>query len=80
MRHSARTQYGVDWQVPDSDGAGSTFPDGSVHTVLLMEIRDELKTLNRLLGCSNFIGIPTTLRAIQRNTTKRRRAKKGAAS
>lgn len=37
---------------------------------VLMDIRDELQTLNTLLGCRNFTGIPATLRAIQRNTKK----------
>lgn len=36
----------------------------------LMDIRDELKQLNKLLGCRNFTNIPATLRAIQRNTKK----------
>ena len=37
---------------------------------VLMDIRDELQTLNRLLACRNFTGIPASLRAIQRNTKK----------
>lgn len=43
-----------------------------VHTALLMDIRDELKQLNGLLGCPNFVEIPRTLRAIRRNTAKPR--------
>lgn len=43
----------------------------TIHTALLMDIRDELQTLNRLLGCRNFIGIPDTLHRIQDNTYKR---------
>ena len=35
---------------------------------VLMDIRDELKTLNQLLACRNFTGIPASLSAIQRNT------------
>jgi hypothetical protein len=45
-----------------------------------MDLRDELKLmraelvrLNGLLHCANFVGIPATLRAIRRNTTKKRR-------
>lgn len=41
----------------------------------LMSIRDELRTLNQTLACPNFLGMPHTLKAIQRNTTKRRRKK-----
>lgn len=33
---------------------------------VLMDIRDELKMLNGLLHCSNFVGIPSTLKAIDR--------------
>lgn len=47
-----------------------------VNVAVLMDIRDELKELNRLLHCSNFVAIPTILRTIRRNTTKRRRNKK----
>jgi len=46
-----------------------------VHAALLMDIRDELQTLNRLLACPNFIGIPQTLRKIAKNTTKPRKRK-----
>lgn len=35
---------------------------------VLMDIRDELRDLNRLLTCKNFTGIPETLRAIKKNT------------
>jgi hypothetical protein len=33
----------------------------------LMDIRDELHTLNRLLGCKNFTDIPATLRGLRRD-------------
>lgn len=39
---------------------------------VLMDIRDELQTLNGLLGCPNFTGIPETLRRIRVNTTRKR--------
>ena len=48
----------------------------TIHTALLMDIRDELQILNRLLNGQNFISIPRTLRAIQKNTTKPKRKKK----
>lgn len=47
-----------------------------VPIAVLMDIRDELQTLNRLLGCRNFTGIPAVLRAIQRNTHKPARKSK----
>jgi hypothetical protein len=40
---------------------------------VMMDIRDELKQLNRLLACPNFIGIPATLHRIELNTRKRRK-------
>lgn len=33
---------------------------------VLQDLRDELKKLNTLLACPNFIGIPKTLRDIKR--------------
>lgn len=43
---------------------------------VLMDLRDELKRLNSLLHCSNFVDIPRILRTIRRNTTRRRPRKK----
>jgi len=46
-----------------------------INTAMLIAILEELKTLNRLLHCSNFTGIPQTLRKIDANTKKRKRVK-----
>ena len=60
-----------------------TSPHGEIETweqagiAVLMDIRDELQALNRLLGCKNFTDIPEVLRAIRRNTTKPKRRKRG---
>ena len=43
---------------------------------VLMDIRDELKRMNSLLWCRNFTGIPQTLKAIERQTKKRKHRKK----
>jgi hypothetical protein len=43
---------------------------------VLMDIRDELKRLNGLLHCQNFIEIPYRLDAIRRNTATRRKYNK----
>ncbi len=48
----------------------------SAQLVVLIDIRDELQALNRLLACPNFIGIPRTLRRISANTAKPRKRKK----
>lgn len=47
-------------------------PNGNIEsweqaqTAVLMDIRDELKRLNQLLHCQNFIGIPSTLKRMDR--------------
>lgn len=40
---------------------------------VLMDIRDEMKKLNRLFECPNFLAIPATLREIKRNTARPRK-------
>lgn len=45
---------------------------------VLMDIRDELQTLNRVLACPHFTAIPTVLRTIRRNTAGLRKQKKPA--
>ncbi len=41
----------------------------------LYDIRDELKQLNRLLHCHNFIEIPQILRQVEKNTRKKKNPK-----
>lgn len=65
---NATQHYGLDWR--HSRLASGSFSYDAAQCILLQEIRDELKKLNRLLGCSNFTSIPAILRAIRRNTTK----------
>ena len=59
------------WQPLDEDGKAPTWERAGI--AVLMDIRDELQRLNAAIYCPNFIGIPRTLRAIQKNTAKRRR-------
>lgn len=47
-----------------------------VHVRVLMDIRDELKKMNAILNCRNFIDIPSKLDRIVTNTTKRKPRKK----
>lgn len=65
---------GISWILHPNSSGNITLEQ--VNVAVLMDIRDELKELNRLLHCSNFVAIPTILRTIRRNTTKRRRNKK----
>lgn len=59
----------------EPDG-GSTWGIEQIQAVILADIRRELRTLNRLLGCVNFVNIPRTLKAIEKNTKKRKYVKK----
>lgn len=43
---------------------------------LLMDLRDELQKLNRLLHCPNFQQIPARLAAIERHTKARKYKKR----
>lgn len=56
-----------------AEGNGKGLEWHHVRLAVLMDIRDELKRLNQLLHCSNFVAIPHTLAAIRRNTTKKKR-------
>jgi len=67
-----------EWTIPfekKPDG-GVTVATPSLTNVLLMDIRAELRNLNRILNCQNFLMMPKVLRDIRRNTTKRPRKKK----
>ena len=61
----------VDWIV----GAGKV-PLEAAQLAVLMDLRDELQTLNNLLGCPNFTQIPAILRDIRRHTAKKKKEKK----
>ncbi len=60
----------LEWNLPDSPTWNSA------QLAVLMDIRDELQTLNRLLACPHFLAIPHKLDAIRRNTAKPRAARK----
>ena len=60
----------------DSNGVMASWDQ--VHTAILMDIRDELKVLNQVFRCSNFLEIPHILRTIRRNTAKPRKVTKKA--
>ena len=58
-----------EWQLGNAKGEIGTWE--RVGIAVLMDIRRELRTLNRLLSCPHFTGMPHTLREIARNTKKR---------
>jgi hypothetical protein len=68
-RHANRVN--VEWETM---AEGFTWEQVGIE--VLMDIRSELQTLNRLLHCPNFTGIPQTLRSIRRSMpTRKRKAK-----
>ena len=58
----------IEWELPDQPCWEST------HAALMMDIRDELRRLNRRINCEDFIAIPRTLWKIQLNTQKKRKS------
>jgi hypothetical protein len=58
----------ANWSVPDNPYCWE-----QAMVAVLMDIRDELKALNRTLNvlrCPNFLAIPRTLEQIRANTSK----------
>jgi hypothetical protein len=62
-----------DWNLADEKGNITTWE--KVGIAVLLDIRQELRTLNGILKCPNFLAIPRKLEAIRRNTVKKRKAK-----
>ena len=60
----------TEWSLPD---LGETVTVDQAQLAVLMDIRDELQRLNALFNCSNFLAIPHTLRAIEKNTRPKRK-------
>lgn len=58
------------WRVrANADG---TLPWEAIKVAVLMDLRDELKALNRLLRCRNFLDIPNKLDRIHRKLPTRK--------
>lgn len=70
-----RRKKNSNWYVANEEGRAYTEGMAGQTVAVLMDIRDELQDLNRLLSCPNFISIPALLRAIQRNTRRPKRQK-----
>lgn len=70
-----------EWTLDGDQGKGAySYP--SAQLSVLMDIRDELKRLNNVLQCPNFIAVPqkldnirAELRQVRLNTRKRKRPK-----
>lgn len=66
-----RRHKDADWKIRNNEGSDSCSVEFA-QLAVLMDLRDELKRLNTLLHCSNFVGIPGVLRRISKNTAKPR--------
>lgn len=62
------------WYVADESGKTLTWDEAQL--AVLMDIRDELQAMNRVLRCPNFQHIPAKLDRIGRNTAKPRKRRK----
>jgi len=70
-----RQARNIEWKVSDETGATTNWEAATV--AVLMDIRREIQTLNRLLACPNFQAIPGRLKRISQNTArpKKKRAR-----
>lgn len=68
----------VDWNIRGElkDGYLTGVPAEDERLSVLMDIRHELRRLNNVLACPNFLAIPSKLDCIVRNTTKPRRKRR----
>jgi hypothetical protein len=66
----------LDFRVYANNAEGTVFNINDLILFVLGDIRRELQTLNRLLGCTNFTTLPQTLREIRDNTKKRKYVRK----
>lgn len=67
----------AEWSIRLNDDG--TISEEQLQIVLLMDIREELRKLNQLLGCSNFTQLPQVLRTVRANTTTLVRLQKAKA-
>lgn len=63
----------VDWDALDEKGNAPSWERAGI--AVLMDIRREMRALNGLLACENFLSIPHSLVKIEKNTRKRKRGK-----
>jgi hypothetical protein len=64
----------INWKVPTT-ATGAILDWDAVQLAILMDIRRELRRLNRILGCNNFLRLPHDVNQIRCNTAKPRAKK-----
>ncbi len=60
----------IAWGLNEADKNNAVTYD-TIKIAVMMDIRDELQKLNRLLECSNVSSMPRTLKRIDRRLAKR---------
>jgi hypothetical protein len=65
-------------RVADEGGEIYSSARDGVFLAVLMDIRDELRSIRAVLQCGNFQAIPRVLRRISSNTAKRSAKKRAA--
>lgn len=61
----------MNWTVHPMDSGNFSYD--AAQLAVLMDLRDEMKKMNSILNCPNFLEIPAVLQRISRNTTKPRK-------
>jgi len=67
--------WNVNTGITVEDDGSQTADTDTIIMCMLATIRDELRRLNSVLQCPNFIAVPAKLDRIERNTRKRRKPK-----
>jgi hypothetical protein len=65
--------HNVNWSFHENIDGTTTYD--AAQLAVLMDIREQLRALNTLLGCRNFVAVPAILREIRANTKPRRKRK-----
>lgn len=63
----------IEWELLPDPGTTSQYSWDKVHASILMDIRAELRSINRTLLCYETQSIPRTLRSISSKLTKPRK-------
>jgi hypothetical protein len=68
--------HDIEWDITHKNDNGRVAVEwDKVPIVVLMDIRRELKKLNAILHCPNFLSIPFKLDEIKKNTKKPKKKK-----
>ena len=65
--------WNVTTSMTQNDDGSHTAANETIMMCMLATIRDELRRLNHVLQCPNFIAVPAKLDQIAKNTRKRRK-------